>query len=655
MSAISGLIQKPLPRDAHDVVQRMCAIQRHRNPAGYRVVQNEIACFGSPVISIAAEQIGPIEKASGQKLTFLIANDSAIYNFDILRRDLEAKGIVFRTDTDEELLLNLYKVYGHDCPSHLRGDFAFAIWDAQRQNLFLARDRFGIRPLFYCWINSTFLFASELKALIKSGRVDRSIDLDAIYHYLFFTFFRQPQTPLKNIRSLLPAHTLSFNLRDGNIKLHQYWDIPYSANKSQDEIFLIQEGRAVLEEAIAVRARKARSIGVSLSGGLDSSTVAAMVAKLGYPLKTYTFGFKNEGEDLNEFHYSSLVAQKIGSIHSEVVMSSHDILSNLPQMVWHFDTPSAGIILSYCLAKTANQAGVDVTFRGDGAHSAFEAPAERMFNVIHEILSPLNLLPSTVKQNVLNGFEKFFTPFESGARGKSSNFSALIRLLSGYFQTATGRKNLDLMFSENERKDFFATPFWKSDPDFKETCKLVLDVMNKAPSSNILEKMLYEEYHRFSDQALGHITGVNGAFGIDGVQPYLDHKVVEFSQNCMPLSFRTISLPNKYILHKIAESLLPLENLQRSQRGFAMPFHSWLRGDLKALVNDVFSEATIRKRGIFEFAPMKSLYDNYYQKKRPYMSWRKLWVFTVLEIWFRIYMDPADIEKPQCSDSIIIS
>ena len=332
------------------------------------------------------------------------------------------------------------------------------------------------------------MFASELKALIKTGMVEKELDLEAIYHYLFYTFFHQPQTPLKNLRSLLPGHYLTYNPNNKNIELFEYWDVPYSDNKITDEQYLIFEGRRILDESIRNRVTKGASVGVSLSGGLDSSTLAAKIRSFGFPLKTYTFGFKGEGEELNEFDFARVVAKKIGSDHIEVIMTADDIVKDIEKMIWHFDTPNAGSILSYCLAKTAKEADVNVIFRGDGAHSAFEAPFEKKFLTVNRVLSTLDLLPKQTKLTLCRKIGNYLTMLEPFARNKKGNIAALTRLLSTYFQVITGRKNLDLLFTEEERRKMFIEHFWVKDSSLKETSEIVLDIMGRGFISSYRRK-----------------------------------------------------------------------------------------------------------------------------------------------------------------------
>jgi len=644
MSAIAGILSKDTDDDLKEIVKKMCAIQSHRGPDGEGIILKNGVCFGHRKLEVAKSNAFINEPVFNEDKTLMITCDASIYNSHELRQDLIKKGCRLESGTDSEVILKLYEEFGITCLEYLRGDFAFALWDGTKDKLYLARDRFGVRPLFYCQNKKgSLLFASELKALIKTGMVEKEIDLEAIYHYLFYTFFHQPQTPLKNVRSLLPGHYLTYNPNDTNTEIFQYWDVPFSDNKITDEQYLVSEGRRILDESIKLRVTKGASVGVSLSGGLDSSTLAAKIRSFGFPLKTYTFGFRGEGEELNEFDFARVVAKKIGSDHIEVIMTADDIIKDIDKMIWHFDTPNAGSILSYCLAKTAKEADVNVIFRGDGAHSAFEAPVERKFLIVNRVLSTLDLLPKQTKLALCRKIGNYLTMLEPFARNKKGNIAALTRLLSTYFQVITGRKNLDLLFTEKDRRKMFVEHFWEKDPSFKETSEIVLDIMGKALSPHIDEKMVYEEYKRFSDQALTHISSVNGAFGRENRWPYYDHVFIEFAQKNIPLELKTIFNPNKYLLRKIAEDVLPEETKKRSQRGFAMPFKAWLGKELKAIVEDVFSEQSIRRRGLFNYNALRRVYEKYYQSGGAYVSWRRIWSLVVLELWLRLFYDSENI------------
>lgn len=647
MSAIAGILSKDTHSDVKEIVKKMCEIQSHRGPDGEGIILKNGVCFGHRKLEVAKSNTFISEPVFNEDKTVLITCDASIYNSHELRTSLIKKGRRLESDTDSEVILKLYEEFGIKCLEYLRGDFAFALWDEKKNILYMARDRFGVRPLFYYQNkNGSLLFASELKALIKTGMVEKELDLEAIYHYLFYTFFHQPQTPLKNVRSLLPGHYLTYNPNNRNIELSEYWDVPYSDNKTKDVEYLISEGRRILDESIRMRITKGASVGVSLSGGLDSSTIAAKIRSFGYPLKTYTFGFKGEGEELNEFDFARVVAKKIGSDHIEVIMTADDIIKDTEKIIWHFDTPNAGSILSYCLAKTAKEADVNVIFRGDGAHSAFEAPVEKKFLTLNRVLSILDLLPKQMKLVLYKKIGNCLTKLEPYARNKESNMAALTRLLSTYFQVITGGKNLDILFTEDERKKMFVEYFWEEDSSFKETSEIVMDIMEKVISPNIEEKMVYEELKRFPDQALTHISSVNGAFGRENRWPYYDHVFVEFAQKSIPLTLKTIFNPNKYLLRKIAEDVLPEETKKRSQHGFAMPFKAWLGKELKPIVEDVFSEQSIKRRGLFNYNIMRRVYEKYYHPGRAYVSWRKIWSLVILEMWFRLYYDPSDIQPP---------
>ena len=646
MSAIAGLVSKKSIKGASEIVKKMCDIQSHRGPHGEGQFKNDNVCLGHRALHLKENGKRIQEPLVNRSKRVIITCDGSIYNAEALRKDLTERGYQFKSGSDSELILHLYEEMGIKCLDDLRGDFAFAVWDDRLKKIFIARDRFGIKPLFYSYNHEgTLLFASELKALIKSGLVDREIDHEAIYHYLFYTFFHQPQTPLKSIRSLVPGHYIAFDPGKNTFEIVQYWDVPFSTNRTEDEEFLITGFRRILDESISLRIENDASIAISLSGGIDSSFIAAKISNTGYPLKTFTFGFKGEGEEYNEFKHARDVAESIGSEHHEFNISARDIYDHLPKMIWHLETPTSGIILPYFLAKTAGENNINLTFKGDGAHSIFESPEEKKFVMVQKFFSILNILPNPIKKKMCNKIEFFLNLFAPYYRSSNSNLTWATHILSKYFKAITGKRNLDLLFSEKERKDMFLEPFWRN-RDFKETSEIVLEIMEEITTKDVREKMIYEEYKRFPDQALMYITNVHAAFSAECRQPYWDHKLAEFSQRHLPLSLRRKNDINKYILKKVCRSTLPNEIIDRPQHGFYMPIHRWLRKELKPVVDDVFSRESVKRRGIFKYSMIKSIYNQYYSAPRKTVSWRKIWSLVALEIWFRAFYDPNDIESP---------
>mgnify|MGYP000908191494 CR=1 FL=1 len=641
MSAISGIVGEKLPENSKKTLSEMNGIQVHRGPDTQSILQWETVCFGH--CSLGSGKPGLMEN---KEHTLFITCDGSIYNLRELRKKCCDKGYALENEGEAEVLLCLYKEMGMDLLSLLRGDFAFAIWDKTKNTTFLVRDRFGIKPLFYSFKNGILIFASKLKALIRTGMIDKSIDHEAIYHYLFFTFFHQPQTPLKHVRSLSPGHYIEFNTNTGVFSINQYWDIPFSENRSHNEDYLIENFSNLLDESIKLRMDEKASMAVSLSGGIDSSFIAAKMTHTGYPLKTFTFGFRGEGEEYNEFKYAREVSECINSDHKEYVISSQKIMENHKRMVWHLETPTSGIILPFFLAEAAGENNIDITFRGDGAHSLFESPEEKKFRLLTKLYSFVDLLPYSSKIKLCNKIETFLNRFAMYYRTYNNNLAWILHIHSRYFKAITGKRNMELLFTESERKAMFAEPFWEKDPNVKETGEIVLEIMNQIGTNDVEEQMIYEEYKRFPNQALMYISNVHAGFSIECRQPYWDHKLVEFSQKNLPLSLRSKDGQSKYILKKISRSILPDEIIDRPQHGFYMPIHRWLKNDLKPIVDDVFSEETIQKRGLFDVKTMRGIYNQYYSASRKAVSWRKIWTLVALETWFRLFYDPAEITAP---------
>jgi len=658
MSAIAGIItrKKIFNDDLKQIVKKMCDIQSHRGPDGEGIVLKENTCLGHRLLNLHKFSNNVSQPMSNEDNNILIICDGNIFNYQELKRDLIKKGHIFKSDTDTEVIIHLYEEYGKNCLQYLRGDFAFAIWDNNKKELFLARDRFGIKPLFYYYDGKgTFLFASEIKALIKTGLVNKEIDLEAIYHYLFFTFFPQPQTPFKFVKSLLPGHYLIYSLSNRKIQAFEYWDVPYWADKIIDEKYIVDECKKFLDESTKIRLIKNVPMGICLSGGIDSSTVAAEVAKFSeYPVKTFTFGF-GKIERKNEWEFARLVAKKIGSIHLELTFNGNDILMELPKIVWHFDTPTVSALGPYFFAKAARNNQVNLAFRGDGGNSGFEYPVDLKFPTLQKIFIFFEIFPERIQKHIYKKAEECMTYLECNFKTDNHHIAGLIGLLARYFRAITGRENFDFMFSEKERKKLFIEKFWENS-EFKETSEIVLECMEKIKAKDIVEKLIYEEYKRFSDQGLTHISSLSSAFSLEVRFPFYDDKLVEFLQR-IPVSYRIDKAePNihKYILKKVVQDMLPPEIIKRKQQGFYMPINMWLRNELKPLVNNILSKESVKKRNIFNYKSIKSVYDQFYSSNNPKISWRKIWSLVVLETWFRLYYDPSDITPPTFTGKDII-
>jgi asparagine synthase (glutamine-hydrolysing) len=483
------------------------------------------------------------------------------------------------------------------------------------------------------------MFASESKALIGSGLINKEIDLEGIYHYFFLTFFPQPKTPFKFLKSLLPGFYLVYDMDKRSLNILRYWDIPCVDEKPKyKEEEIIEECSRLLEESVRIRCPQNTAISISLSSGMDSCTIAALSNKYQKDITTFTFGFEKEYDDLNEFLLSKLVSDKIGSNHHEVRISGEDICENLSHMASHLDTPTAGAILPYFFAKNAKKDGAKVGFRGDGGNSGFQYLIDNKMPSLDRALAFLEVLPQSAEMRLYEEMEKLLSSLKANLRVSNTKINGLLGLLIRYCSFKAGTTNFALMFTRNERQNFFENRSWLSEKGFSDT-NYVVSSYYDGKSKNFYERFNYGDFRVYNDQGLPHINSVTSAFSIDLRLPYFDHKLVEFIQNSLPSVLRDKNGIDKYILKRIAVKLLPAEILQKSARGFYMPIHQWLRNGLKPVADDVFSLSTIRKRNIFNYHEIRKVYDQYYILKDPDMSWRKIWTFVVLEYWFRQHYD----------------
>lgn len=652
MSGIAGLITQHPDQNLEKLINQICAIQRGY---GYEekttCIHGKHCFFGICYQEQAKSGSKNAELMMSEDKKLIVMLEGSIYNIPELKESFRDLFSPQTNALSASIIMHLYKVFGTKLLEHLRGDYAVAIWDQESNKLLIAADRFGIRPVFYSHSpNKVFLFASQLKAIVKSKLIDRTLDFNAIYHYLFFTFVPQPHTLFKNVLALPPGCFLIYDAHTMQSHIEQYWDIPLPDNKIRDLEYIVNNTRALLNEAIKIRAIPDAICGVSLSGGIDSSTIVAKLAQFASrPPKTFTFGFGHESAERNEWRYARLVSDKFGTDHTELTFSAQDILTDIPKTVWHINTPVAGALGPYFFAKSASHAGVDIGFRGDGGNSAFEYPVDRKFPIIDKLLLPIEFLPEKTKNHIFKILaSNIFSPLYFCFRNSSPKLQGITGLAGRYFNARSGLENIAFMFSESERKDLFLFPFWK-EKDIIETSDMVLDTMSRVPFHDTAEKVVFEEYKRYCDQGLTHLDGISSAFGIEVRLPYYDHPLVEFIQR-IPLNYRINknkeSMINKGVLQAIMQNLLPRETTVRKQWGFFMPMDLWLNNELKPLVDNVFSERSIRERGLFNYTVLRKIYDQYYDASNSKFLWRRIWSFVVLEMWLRIYLDPKDINHP---------
>jgi asparagine synthase (glutamine-hydrolysing) len=541
-----------------------------------------------------------------------------IYNFVELRRDLEARGHVLSTRSDTETILHLYEEEGPECVRHLRGMFAFAIHDPDRRRLVLARDRVGIKPLYYYAGPDTLVFASEIKALLRHPGVPREVDPGAISEYLTHMYVPGPGSAFRGIRRLPPAHVLVAD--DAGVRLQRYWSLPEAVEERSEEAWR-EELRSTLDEAVRIHMRSDVPVGALLSGGIDSSlTVALAAGHTPEPLRTFSVGFREAG--VSELPWAREVAARYHTAHTEYTLEPQGI-ETLPALVRHFDEPfaDASAVPTSHIAGVAARS-VKVCLSGDGGDEGFAGyEAYRKARS----LAAADLVPIAARRLLLGPIERRWPEWR---RGKGA-----LRFLT----SSPADRYVELMGSADH-----ATRTWLLSPDFERAAAVDpydgIRALHRRFAAHDevgrLQRIDVETY--LPDDILVKADRASMLHSLELRVPLLDHKVLELAFR-MPTRVKLRGGRGKAILRDTFAGLLPPSIRTRGKQGFGIPAQAWLRGDLSGLVRDTFADARTRQRGVFDPAGLDRLLAASTRGGRDLGN--EVWSVLVLELWFREVVD----------------
>ena len=616
MCGISGWVG---PRD-REAAERMRSTIRHRGPDDQGAYEDDSATLLHERLSII-DLAGGRQPMSDEAGRYHVIFNGEIYNYRELRGDLIAQGHQFRTQSDTEVIVHLYEQMGERCPEKLIGMFAFAIWDSVERTLFLARDRLGIKPLFYAEIpDGKFLFASELKAILAHGGVARELDPEGLDRYLTFMYVPAPRTIVRGVQKLPPGHTLT--VRDGRCAIRRYWELPRAEPISTGRPFPVEaaELRAALEEAVRCRLISDVPLGAYLSGGLDSSLVVALMTLASHaPVNTFSVGFEERGFD--ERPYSRQVADRFGTNHRELVVRHHAV-AELPKIIHALDEPVAdsAAIPTYFMAEVTKP-HVTVVLTGEGADELFAGYSHYRILVWADRLAAVS--PAAAARFVLSMFSRW----TSAARG--AEYACCLQDRPAAYLA------LKSVFTKSEKVRLFSD-------GLKEMCQAI------APADETVRRFLQpngEPYLQqllrldlatwLPDDLLVKVDRMTMAHAVEARVPYLDHRVVEQVMH-MPPSWKLGGFESKRILRRIAARLLPKEIARRRKTGFAVPVGQWAADEMKGMVQELLGEESVRRRSLFEPRAVARLL------KRPRYGMferRQLWTLVCLEMWCREFMD----------------
>ena len=626
MCGIAGVIEFANPADlSPSALERMAGVLRHRGPddQGFYVSGGTgLAHRRLSIIDLSPGGHQP--KPSEDGLASVVFNGE-IYNFPELRAELEAKGERFESRSDTEVLLKAYRVWGEDCLSRLNGMFAFAIWDSKRRILFAARDRLGKKPFFYYEDGRRFLFGSEIKSILAYGNVDREIDVGAVDQYLTDHVIPAPRTVFRKVRKLLPGHYLIFE--NGRSRTRPYWTFefqPEAVDRGEDAY--LEELEHLLEGAVRRRLISDVPLGAFLSGGLDSSVVVAMMARLSdAPVKTYTVGFTESG--YSEVEDARLIARHFGTDHHETIVEPSAI-EILPDLVWHYDEPfgDSSAVPTYYVSKMA-AAHVKVALSGDGGDELFAGytryrAAER---------SPAwSWVPERIRSRALGPLVGTM-PIDWPGRNRLYEMAHASGIAPGY--------GLGLYPYIKER---LYTPSMRAvaagNPSSNETYATLLRGWDWDP----VTRLQYLDTVRYlPDDILTKVDRASMAHSLETRAPLLDYTLVEFLAR-VPSRYKMRGGVQKILLRRLAAKLLPEPALRKPKQGFGIPGGSWFRRDLEEHARERLLDRRTLERGYFERPVLERILDSHRAGRRDYSDW--IWCLLMLEEWHRVFVD-ADTRR----------
>ncbi|MEK0450481.1 MAG: Asparagine synthetase [Verrucomicrobiota bacterium] len=622
MCGIAGYTYHDTGRSAdRQVLAAMNAAITHRGP------DSDGFHFDGPT-GIAMRRLAIIDVASGRQPisnedgSIWIVFNGEIYNHPALRAELEKRGHIFKTHSDTESIVHAYEEYGDDCVRHLRGMFAFAIWDAPKRRLFIARDRLGKKPLYYAEHDGALLFGSELKCLLKYPGFPREMNPEAVHHYLTLQYVPDPLTGFRAAKKLPPAHTLV--CENGRISTRRYWDIDFRTKESGDD--LREHVRTKIEEAVRIRLMSEVPLGAHLSGGIDSSVVVGLMAGMSSrPVKTFSIGFEEAA--FNETDHARAVAEKFGTEHQEFIVapSAMEVLGPLGA---HFDEPfadSAAIPLWY-LSKLTRQ-HVTVALNGDGGDEAF-AGYQRYY--ADAVANFYGLVPSFLR----NAADALFSllPVNGNKPVEKSPAAALRKLgHAASFGSGASVVRWGSYFSEAEKAALYTGDFAKV---MEPSHGAMEQTYAAALAGTRVDRTLYTDLHHYLPGALlVKADRVTMAHSLEARSPFLDHELMELAAR-LPVNWKIRGTTTKWILRDLFRDFLPERIAGRGKLGFSVPLARWFAGPNLDAVRDLLGSGA-RCHGFLSAENISKLIEQ--NRSGRFDHGKKIWALLVLENWLRSY------------------
>jgi asparagine synthase (glutamine-hydrolysing) len=640
MCGIAGVYEYQQQRPiSWNLLRRMTDVIQHRGP-------DDAGFFLSGPIALGMRRLSIIDLDGGKQPIANETNDvtlvfnGEIYNFRDLRDQLVKRGHLLRTASDTEVIVHLYEEQGVECVDQLRGMFGFALWDADRQRLLLARDRLGIKPLYYADVRGTLIFGSEIKSILQHPAVAAELDLDALSNFLSLKYVPSPQTMFRRIHAMPPGYVLTCDQKGS--RLHRYWDLSFSVQMSATEGECAEQLDQLLRESTLLHLQSDAPFGAFLSGGLDSSTIVALMADyMTQPVNTFSVGFEGQGAEISEAHYAKMVAERFGARHHEVLINAADFIGHAEKVIWHLDQPVADLacfanmMLAECAARH-----VKMVLTGEGGDELFAGYAR----YVGERFRPFTrLIPNWVGNSLVRT-----SSLLPGLRRPKLALMALMKS-----EESSRLLHWFPLFPTPEKARLLS-PAIRRDIRSATTAEDVFaDRLRDADSKLPLHRMLYLDTKLWlPDDLLARGDKMSMAASIEARVPLLDHKLVEFAAS-LPQHLKIRNLTRKYLLKKVAARLLPPAIIHRKKQGFPIPISTWFRAEAREFVSDLLARETIVRRGLFDADYVGQILQEHLRGTADRGA--QLWGLVLVELWHRQFLDSSPRRVSSVREPVAVS
>jgi len=627
MCGIAGWVnlENKTSSDGEAVLHSMCERMIHRGPDSEGLWFDETVALGMRRLSIIDLHTGEQPVYSEDKQIVAVMNGE-LYNFREVRNELEKRGHRFETNTDTEILPHLYEEFGETMLEHINGMFAFALWDLRKKKLLIARDRFGEKPLYYGVFDNQLIFASEPKVLLAHPKVSREINLDSLRQYLSFDYVPAPASIYKNISKLPSAHLLT--VENGEVKTRRYWNISWEKRGETSIKTAANDLRELLADAVKMRLVSDVPLGILLSGGVDSSTVAAFATQFsGEKVKTFSIGFEEDSFDESKF--ARQVANHLQTEHYEEKLSvekAADLISEIG--TWLDEPVSDGSLIPTLLLARFVKKHVTVALGGDGGDEIF---AGYPMYFAHKVAGVYNSIPQILRGNLI---EPVIRNLPVSNKNLSFDYKAKRFVAAANFDTVTRHHSWFGSFSFAEQNNLLTREVLQnSSGDIYAGAKNLLQICD---AENEIERMQFLDINFYlAEDILTKVDRASMAVSLETRAPFLDPRIAEFAAS-IPLEYKLKGKNGKYILKKAMENLLPKNILHRPKKGFGIPIAEWLKGRLNPLMRDLLAPERLRTQGLFNSEYVQKLVKDH--EIGAVSNHKQLWTLLVFQLWYENFL-----------------